>query len=509
MTIQLPTEIWWRILDYLPSNKVKQLGRVNRAFLEKARQSRYQSLVIYEYDKKTKRRLEKIRSSSLGHYVRSLTLCVQAWPASELIRWDGQTGDSLSVVDRVRSLFDSHYLPRKTVALKKKRLDRRIELIFEAMTAFEHIQEYELIWEEYDQDCPEEFIPEVKFASSLMTIFLSMLVISPLRGTLTKLSLQIPTHIALDCLAAADFPFLEDLKVFLWKSQCSRAKDWDILTGYLGSENLAKFISGLSSTLQTLSISRLDPSINLDRDFGRVFDLLCKTNFPFLRSFDFCTRSRYLRKGTPSLDRFVRQISHSVRSLKLSHLAYDTSSSSPLHHLDHRSWISNVLSVQQTRAFSSLTSLRIKDGSLCAHLADLSALLTSVAHQLGSFFLEDNLLTLKEVETVVCSLSHSSSPLRYLGIEPRDLAPDTFDLLVCAFPGLRELSLSFERFTSSDDDVIPMTEEDVRCMFPNLCLDLGFFCFGLMNTAGATADGIICLRLRSAVSLEIELYLMR
>ncbi|KAF5361568.1 hypothetical protein D9757_014131 [Collybiopsis confluens] len=474
MTPELPTEIWLTIINYLSPANVKRLGLVNRTFLEKARQLQYQRLLIDKYDEKTKLRLKEISSSSLDHYVHTLTLCVHAWPASEqaLTRWDGQIGDSFSVAAQIRSLFDSNYSQRKKLSQQKKRLDSRIQLVLEAATAFKRVRECELRWMEF-LDCPPEFSSEVDFASETMSTFLSLLAIFPLRNTLTKLSLQIPTHIALNGLALVNLPLLEDLKVVLLKCQYAWTLDSDNAARYLGSENLANFISGLSNTLKILSISRLDPSIDLHRDFGRLFHLLCETDFPRLLSFDFSTQSPCLRRGTLSLNIFVRKICRSIRNLQLSHLAYQTSSSPSLHNRpDHPSWISDIIS-QQSRmhAFSSLTSLRIRDGHLSNNLADLSSLLASVAHQLVSFFLEYNLLTLREVEIVVQALSRPSSPLQYLGIEPRDLSPDVFDLLASALPQLKSLSLTCERISSSMRPD-PLTEEDVRQNFPNLFFDL-------------------------------------
>ncbi|KAF5390490.1 hypothetical protein D9757_005182 [Collybiopsis confluens] len=432
---------------------VKRLGLVNRTFLEKARQLQYQRLLIDKYDEKTKLRLKEISSSSLDHYVHTLTLCVHAWPASEqaLTRWDGQIGDSFSVAAQIRSLFDSNYSQRKKLSQQKKRLDSRIQLVLEAATAFKRVRECELRWMEF-LDCPPEFSSEVDFASETMSTFLSLLAIFPLRNTLTKLSLQIPTHIALNGLALVNLPLLEDLKVVLLKCQYAWTLDSDNAARYLGSENLANFISGLSNTLKILSISRLDPSIDLHRDFGRLFHLLFTVS----------------QKGHTQPQHIC-----SIRNLQLSHLAYQTSSSPSLHNRpDHPSWISDIIS-QQSRmhAFSSLTSLRIRDGHLSNNLADLSSLLASVAHQLVSFFLEYNLLTLREVEIVVQALSRPSSPLQYLGIEPRDLSPDVFDLLASALPQLKSLSLTCERISSSMRPD-PLTEEDVRQNFPNLFFDL-------------------------------------
>ena len=62
MAAQLPTELWWKILELLPLYEVSQVGQVNTVFLEIARELRYRDLKFVGYDEKTEHKLETMRS---------------------------------------------------------------------------------------------------------------------------------------------------------------------------------------------------------------------------------------------------------------------------------------------------------------------------------------------------------------------------------------------------------------------------------------------------------------
>ncbi|KAF5390486.1 hypothetical protein D9757_005184 [Collybiopsis confluens] len=481
MTIELPTEIWWKILGYLPSDNIIRLGPVNRDFLQIARESLYKNLQIKDFDQKTERRLRNLSSLSLGHYVRSLYIQYAPWPIVYHPR-HGPAKRLLSAVDFIRALFkvDSEY------SKQKKRI---IQLILETAQTLENVQECELF-----HDYPFGFgnfqSQGISSFSLIHATAMSLLVVAPFRKTLTKLSLRLPTD-TLHYLASVTLPSLEDLDVLLSNSTRREFRVMDVNVGHL-----ALFILGLSRTLRILSISCHDDSLYLDGDFGRFFNLLSEADpFQFhLRSFSFQTwQSMYsVPNGTfggSSMSKFIIKTGHHLRDLMLSHYPGFPIMYLPIRYRpNHRCWISYILAPGSAQGqltcaqFSSLKSLKLSGGSLHPdNLTGLSTLLSSVARQLQSFVLEYEMLGTEEVIMLVRALSCSPSPLRHLGMEVKDLDPYIFTLLASEFPQLESLELGFEVFSYASVVLqSSMTVEEVQSRFPNMPVNLVLFFVGLL-----------------------------
>ncbi|KAF5390513.1 hypothetical protein D9757_005200 [Collybiopsis confluens] len=460
MTAQLPTEIWWKILEFLPLHDVVRVGRVNAVFLEIARELRYRNLKFVGYDRETERKLENIRSLSLGHHVRSLYIHPEAWNVFAPIQRKRSLAKMLaSTAHRLRAVFDSDYKTRKKLARKMERMNGQIQLVIETMKTLEQVEQYRFVWPENHNYFYRKAWP----GNAEVTItFLSLLTIPSFCGNLTKLDLSIPAN-TLESLALVKMPSLENFDISLLERP--RGSD-----EYLG--HLAILLSGTSATLQTLSISCYDPSLTLDHDFAQFFCLLCKADFPHLYSFHFHIWSEPLRSLAVDFNKFILRISHRLNDLKLCHAPRD---SWPFHppQLNDRSWISDLFGMQGiTNMFSSLTLLRLNGGSLPINIAILSAVLSSVAQHLEELVLEDQLLTSDEVKMVVRALSLSYSPLRHLSIELKDLSPNIFDLLALKFPQLQSLKLSFKFLSSSATPQSFLAEDSLQLMSPNMPLSM-------------------------------------
>ncbi|KAF5391014.1 hypothetical protein D9757_004024 [Collybiopsis confluens] len=435
MTVQLPFELWWKILNYLPSDKnIIQLGSVNRVFLEIARQLRYRALEINKVDNVTnKHQLQIIRSFSLGHHVRYLS--IRPWSLSILLLGGSRHGPIkklLSAVNIARPIFG--YFERRKQTRKMKNVDKQVDLIVSTMRTLEYVREFELLF------------GYKEFHVEALTAILYTLAICPFNRTLTKLSLWVPVN-RLDCLTPVILPALESLDVKLYHVHTSKV---DNTEGYLG--HLAVYISGLSQTLRTLSIS--STILILSLDFSRFFYRLCEADFPLLHTFHF----RIAGHGSVELSGFMLKTGHNLRDLELCHL-FSSSHDPP-------SWITNILTTRGLiNTFSSLNSLYLGCEFLPGKLTLLLALISSVASQLESFSFEYTLLTLEEVEMVIRALSCSSpSPLRHLVIESQFLSPSIFGLLASEFPQLETLKINYETLSST----LAPAEEDALLTILNL-----------------------------------------
>ncbi|KAF5390514.1 hypothetical protein D9757_005201 [Collybiopsis confluens] len=481
MTLQLPTEIWWKIFEILPLHDVIRAGRVNAVFLEIARELRYRNLKFVGYDEGTEGELENIRSVlvpmlvaysgpkyyrslSLGHYVRSLCIHPDAWslrvststtPIQEKRRGLAKMLESIAHYVRYnrRKKSDTQIKP---VDRTKKRMNEQLQLVVKTMKAFGRVEQYCLIWPEhpyFDSDMSRTWPGSTEVTAS----FLSLLAIPSFCGNITSLQLSIPAH-TLESLALVETPSLKSLSVSLVK------RPWNQSNTYL--EQLAIFISGNSKTLQTLSISCHDNL--LDLDFFRFFHLLCRAEFAALHSFRFLWPES-LRNLAVHSRTFIHKISPRLHDLRLCYnvLYGELQPGTP-------SWISDIFSMQGSPSMlSSLTTLRLIGGFLSINIENLSAVLSSIAHHLAEFVLEDHVpLTLVEVKMVIEALSLSSSPLRRLSIEPKELGPNVFDLLAFNFPQLQTLRLGFEVFSSSTTLQLFLTEDDPRFMSPDMPLSL-------------------------------------
>ncbi|KAF5369728.1 hypothetical protein D9757_011991 [Collybiopsis confluens] len=456
MTVELPTEIWWKILEYLPLANIVRLGPVNRIFLELARQKQYRSLKFTTYDREIELRLENIRSLSLGRHVRAVNIhpsTIGHGPAKML----------KSSTDFVRTAFDSDHHKQNLTCEKIQK--EQIQLVIETLKTLEHVQQFCLVAPKFPR-CNSRVWPG---NTEVTIIFLSLLATPSFSRNITGLELTIPAH-TLDCLASAKMPSLEYLNVFLVK----RPQGSD---EYI--ERLAMFISGASRTLQILSIECSDRSLTLDQNFSRLFGILCEADFPQLDVFHFHILSHRLQNIAVNLNKFVFKTSSRLHELKLCYLPYIPCLQQPPQP-NNQSWISDIFFAQGPASeFSSLTLLNLNSGSVHVNLAALSPVLSSVAPHLKSFSLDDQLLTTDELQLVIQALSCSPSPLCHLRIEPKDLSLNTFDLMASQFPQLQSLELVTETFSSSVTLQAPMTEEDLRLKFPRITLDLALFSYGM------------------------------
>ncbi|KIK55315.1 hypothetical protein GYMLUDRAFT_47882 [Collybiopsis luxurians FD-317 M1] len=440
MTVQLPFDIWFKILDYLPSNdSVIRLRTVNRVFLEIARRLLYGKLCINKYEKRTKHLLKGISSCSLGSHVHSLH--IQPWTVSSLVsptstRRHGPAGRVSSAFDHVCSFFDSDYAVRKAQALLEKRMCKQIKLVTDTVNKLEHVREYTVDWD-----------VEKPYHAQLFTAFLTLLNISPFSQTLTVLTLRVPTD-RLACLAPIHLPALEELNVHLTTQSLSERYINDCLDCF------SVFVNNLFPTLRSLSVSSTHLSLNLN--LSKFFRLLSIAYFPRLRAFALSIPydGSYLPNetdGIASLHSFILKHSRNLQYLKLSSYPrcsfIRTRPSDPL----AKYWIQRtLLTPGLADALVSLNCLELAVRPLRSDLGPFLVFISSVAHQLDSLVLTDDPLTAEEVEMVVDALGTPASGfLRHLSLHLQYLSPATLDILASRLPSLTSLRLTFGDIKSS------------------------------------------------------------
>ncbi|KAF5390439.1 hypothetical protein D9757_005192 [Collybiopsis confluens] len=197
MVPELPLEIWWKILEYLPADaSLIKLRTVNRTFLEIARSSLYQKLTIKEPDLQTEKLLR-------GHYVRSVH--IQPWDihfflSVPLRRLHGRIS---SFSNYVRLLIAPGYSVRKDIAFLQKHLKEVMELITDTVKRLQHVREYTLN-AEMDLDCD----------ISVFNRFSSLLDISTFSRTLAKVTLATSAGTSA-CLGRVHLPVLEEFNLHL------------------------------------------------------------------------------------------------------------------------------------------------------------------------------------------------------------------------------------------------------------------------------------------------------
>ncbi|KIK55310.1 hypothetical protein GYMLUDRAFT_47876 [Collybiopsis luxurians FD-317 M1] len=448
MTVCLPFEIWWKILEYLPSDAcVIRLRTVNRVFLEIARILLYRKLSINKYEgNRTKHLLQGINSLSLGHHVHSLHL--QPWTVASTSHRRRLVRRVLSAFDNVYSFFDSHYAVRRVQALVEKRMHKQIQLVTDTVTKLEFVRECTIDW---DIEKPHD--------AQLFTAFLNLLSISPFSQTITILTLKVPTD-QLICLSPAHLPALEKLDIYLVTSTLSEK----YIDGCL--EHVIGFLNKHLQTLCSLSISSSDLSCNLN--LSKFFHLLSVAYFPRLRSFALNipydgSHLPNATKGAKKLQSFILKHSQNLHHLKLSTSIRSIFIQSRSYNL---LWIQRTLtSPHLAHAFNSLKSLELSFRCMESNVGPLLKFISSVAHQLESLSLIPGSLTPEDLGMVVDILAPapaspsaaSTSSLLHLNVGLLCLSPSTFDLLSSRLASLKSLAITFYDIKSS-----PHPEEDGR-----------------------------------------------
>ncbi|KIK55314.1 hypothetical protein GYMLUDRAFT_841643 [Collybiopsis luxurians FD-317 M1] len=454
MTSPLPFEIWWKILEYLPSDAcVIRLRTVNRLFLEIARTLRYRNLSINKYDVQTEHLLRGISSISLGHHIQSL--CIRPWAISSASHIDGPVGHILSAFDLVRSFFDSDYPGRKAKNLVQIQMHEQIQLVSQTTKDLENVREYTVDWDVNESSCVQ-----------LFTAFLILPNISPLGPTLTKLTVRVPTD-RLVCLATLCLPALEELNI-------------DLVTLSLPEEYIDEclhhvivFINNHGQNLRSLSISSDDLSQNLNLStFFRSLSIS-----PFLRLHSFTLSIPYdgchlpeKTNGADCLRSFLEQ-SRSLRHLKLSSyprapypdlsLISTSPSKTPGGY-----WIQRALEAPDlANALTSLTSLELAIRPLLSDLTPSLAFICAVAHQLESLVLTDEFLTPDEVRRVVDALASAPacSSLVHLTISLQYLSTSILNLFASRLGHLESLKLTFSAVKASSHPDEKKREISVKC----------------------------------------------
>ncbi|KIK55309.1 hypothetical protein GYMLUDRAFT_264151 [Collybiopsis luxurians FD-317 M1] len=444
MTVCLPFEIWWKILEYLPSDTyVIRLRTVNRVFLEIARMLLYRKLRINRYEEnRTTNFLQGINSLSLGHYVHSLHL--QPWTVASTSHHRRPVRRFLSAFDHVYSFFDSHYAMRRV----EKRVHKQLQLVTDTVAKLEFVRE-----------CTIDGEIERPYYAQLFTAFLNLLSISSFSQTITILTLKVPTD-QLICLGPAHLPALEELDIYFATSTLSEK----YIDGCL--EHVIGFLNKHLQTLCSLSISSSDRSCNLN--LSKFFHLLSVAYFPRLCSFSLNipydgSHLPNATEGAKKLQSFIFKHSRNLHHLKLS-------TSIRSHFIQSRSY--NLLWIQRTltsphlaNAFNLLKSLELSFRCMESNVGPLLKFISSVAHQLESLSLISGFLTPEDLGMVVDILAPapaspsaaSTSSLLHLNVGLLCLSPSTFDLLASRLPSLKSLAIAFYDIKSS-----PRPQEDWR-----------------------------------------------
>ncbi|KAE9393912.1 hypothetical protein BT96DRAFT_943566 [Gymnopus androsaceus JB14] len=242
----LPFDILWKILEYLPFEEVTRIRTVNRHFLEIARTLQYRKLVVNGYGKRTKRLLKALChwGTMFVRYTSSLGLLI-TWSQSKLTAGANAIEFSPWLIT---------FIPSSTLTIRDAEpklwsasaSENRSSWSPKQHGNFQFVQEYSIGW---DVDRP--------YHAELFTAFLSLADVAPFGKTLTKLSLKVPTD-RLVCLASVRLPSLEELDIHLATQSLSERYINDCLDCFV------VFVNNLYLTLRSLSVSTSHTSLNLD-----------------------------------------------------------------------------------------------------------------------------------------------------------------------------------------------------------------------------------------------------
>ncbi|KIK61086.1 hypothetical protein GYMLUDRAFT_73504 [Collybiopsis luxurians FD-317 M1] len=435
---QLPLEIWFLIVQFIPRHLLQNLMSVNRAFLYAVMAERYKEVSFYQMGEQMMSMVQRLQVPLVRDCVRVLRL--RPYFIQELIPGPALAGDACG---HDSSLSYSHTQTTEVPDV--------LSSIRRTLVSLPGLIEYHLVWFElpFLGDIPIDILRAPMIGSGgrhLRKVFL-MASLDKLDGLLCAGSSSL----------VLELPQLEELIISVKRDGGSRAQNLcDTFTNGSGTGDSTRF-SSLSSFLihHRTSLRRFSFSSSHALDCSLLFQSLWGYSFPLLNELFLSIPTPTPHLGDPSSLACWMTIRHlpSLKTLSLKpHFVDDGAAWEE----SFQKWVKGFVRARQSHLDagndSTIQSLKISTGF---HSASIYRLVRHFSRGLTSLDLTGRHMTFLEVANLLESLTlegHGSRRAAYLHtfcLGPVTLSPELVDMLAEKLPHLRELVLHIQNAVPS------------------------------------------------------------
>jgi len=440
---QLDGDVLRQISQFLPENALWKVHDIHPIFFESWMKARYGSVNFERSDKQMKRVWAHLRYNSLflqnicklisrygrEDYVAERVSRVRIQPWLIQPRNKSCRSRTENFWNRFCMMLDPDHLKKQAEIRFQRRMKKDIDRVTSALGAMKRVEEYEITWN-----------GGRRYHRQLFDAFLQP-VLRDWAHTLLTLSIKLPPEL-LSLLVRVNLPRLENLEATLHTAELQERDIHNVLDGFI------VFVHNTKDTLRSLSILSTSSSENLD--LSRLFRLL--NRFPRLRSASLSIPFDGGHLSDPtSFSSFLE-----MHRGTLQHLSLKASRCIPVHtgkyDPDCVNWIQRIIGSVHV-PFPQLSSLELALRPLRAPLHILSDFLTIHSPTLESLILNDRILTLDDVQSIVApfaSIQPEALPLKRLKLRVSYLSPELLYLLASRLPRLRSLNLIFTDVVSDE-----------------------------------------------------------
>ncbi|RDB18296.1 hypothetical protein Hypma_000554 [Hypsizygus marmoreus] len=441
-SLNVPSDIWIYISQFIPTKALRNLYSVNRVFLHLALNERYKEISFLQVNQKTLKVLEHLRDPNISSRVRRVRvnpLWFNLPPAPT------KSKCSLRSIILRYSPFD---LGRSAdTSIRDNRFHRqRINILTtEIVLSFTNVTSFAIVTRYFPH--PEAFHPFLSNAWHTFGSNLQRLTINgPLRGfdaflpspgdlkSLEDLTLRFSTDLLSD--ESADVEWLFEIVSPFLRELSSRLRKLNIMSSALGDHS--SLFHALHDTSNLVSLSL---------DIGFYPQLLL----------DPSGLTHLLRRNVGILKHVKFQPHQTFRSLPI-----------PGHAHDHFSrWMNANLSDElllsdlETFVVAPLADLTIP---LSMGFDATSPYITRSKDTLTNLILGEHCLSFDELALLASTFAHrpAHSGLKTLYVKALSLNPQLFDLLANQLIGLNDLDIKFNRLIADvkDESSIPFEDQE-------------------------------------------------
>ncbi|KAG5652723.1 hypothetical protein H0H81_003974 [Sphagnurus paluster] len=428
--IQIPSDIWVYIAQFVPSKSLCNLYSLNSIFLHLALNERYKALDFTDCqcDERTVHFLKHISDSNISSRVRQLRVDSQWFDPESHIRF--------TLVARFQALMRSALLlgPWRAASFgfirsKYRKRRKAIDTLTASLVAqFSNLTTFIIVPRHSERYYPLGF--SLLFTKSYATF----------GSTLRQLTIKVRLN-GVTALLPSDPTTLASLQEFtlqLFPDQEDYVFNTQILI-----KTVSPFIQQIASKLTKFNLLS-----SAHADHSSIFDALGDT--PNLNIFSLGLLFHATALQDPSsLVQFLSRNADALKHVRLQPLGFETSFAIP-HNIDPAdrcltSWFKDNAS--DTRVFSNLQTLAIMPYHSAPAASPITAclLIDRSRDTLTSLFLGERYLSLVELANIVLSFTHRPADrrLKVLHVNLVSLNPQLFDLLADKIRSLEDLSLNF------------------------------------------------------------------
>ncbi|TFK36649.1 hypothetical protein BDQ12DRAFT_736745 [Crucibulum laeve] len=425
--IELPTDVWLHVAQFLPDEDILRMLGVNSVFFDLAMDKRYNEVTIYDWKEPTRWTLSRLIEPSIAKRVRSLKLRFShVKERATKSSWKQVRDQLLNVAHLPNSFFVGNKPNMTKVPESFNKLVNALVAVFPNL-----VNLTELAIDSWD--LPPSYSLQPIFASAWPS-FGPQLKRLLFGGHLEGYRLMIASNPKLDGVRELDLEFTNNLH------RVDPAADVAILV-----DVIAPFVNRLSPQLHSLKVWSWASS-----DLSSLF--LRLESFPQLQHFNIRTPFNMVFSENPSgLKRLLCNTSSTLQKvgLRLNPLGavIDPAAEETLLH-----WLSDCVSEEQM--FRSVKILDIYPTNLPGGMDVLVSSINHAAENLTQLIVRDRYLHLRDIVWVAEALA-SCNHLTYLRMNVWKLRAELFDICSKSTPNLQSLWLY-----AADTIIAPLSEDD-------------------------------------------------